>query len=293
MSFRVYSLNVSKTYLLYTFNYLFTELCSSGSYFSCFYSRCLPCSPGSYQPKMGQTSCWPCPPNTTTDGGGTISPTHCKHTACVYRSTPGLAIVESPNYPAQFPARTNCHWKVKPDQQDSLLIILSSLSLPPHCSHTLSVRKAATRGGEEMFSSCSSTSEPVILTSEGGELWVDFTAGSGNNSAGGFQLSILSIADDLRHVINAVQGNTEDGGHAGQVDRIRHQVWGAQQGNNHLVSQLLSILSGQGNNKEQVESETDRDNLIQLVEETGDSEERLDHHEYSFSSVYHSTRNCD
>ena len=132
-----------------------------------------------------------------------------------------------------------------------------------------------------MFSSCSSTSEPVILTSEGGELWVDFTAGEGNNSAGGFQLSILSIADDLRHVIDAVQGNSEDGGHAGQVDRMRHQVWGAHQGNNHLVSHLLSILSGQGNNMEQVKSGNDKDTLIQLVEEA--SEEQLDHQEYSFS----------
>ena len=108
---------------------------------------------------------------------------------------------------------------------------------------------------------------------------MDFTAGEGNNSAGGFQLSILSIADDLRHVIDAVQGKSEDVGHAGLVDRMRHQVWGAQQGNNHLVSHLLSILSGQGNNKEQVG--TDRDTLIQLVEET--DEEQLEHQEYSFS----------
>ena len=132
-----------------------------------------------------------------------------------------------------------------------------------------------------MFSSCSSSSEPVILTSKGGELWVDFTAGEGNNSAGGFQLSILSIADDLRHVIDAVQGNSENGGHAGQVDRMRHQVCGAHQGNNHLVSHLLSVLSRQGNNKEQDESETDRDTLIQLVEESGG--EQLDHQENSFS----------
>jgi hypothetical protein len=197
-----------------------------------------------------------------------MNPAQCKHTDCVHRSTPGLAIVESPNYPAQFPAQTSCHWKVQPGQQGSLLLILPSLSLPPHCSHTLSVRKTASRGSDEVFSSCSSTTEPVLLTSEGGELWVDFTAGSGNYSAGGFQLSLLSVPDDFRYMIDALAEQGSDN----QLDRIRQQIWGnkKKQQEKQLVSHLLNLLSPQVREKELQRTKHGDNPLIEVVEERGD-----------------------
>jgi len=248
----------------YSTSCLVADSCTSGSYYSCAGRECRTCGVGFFQPQLGQTSCWPCPPNTTTDGPGTPSPAQCKQTDCVHRSTPGLAIVESPNYPGEFPAKTSCHWKVQPGHQGSLLIILPSLSLPPHCSHTLSVRKTDRKRPEEVFSSCSSTPDPVLLTAEGGELLIDFTTGDGDYSAGGFQLSIISVPDDLRHIIDAVKGQ-RSGTH---LERIKQTLWGENQQGQHLVSHLLNLLK----EKKPRTAVTDQgDNpLIEVIEETGD-----------------------
>ena len=52
--------------------------CESGNYWKCDIDECTPCPPGFYQPQWGQTSCWPCPYNTTTDAEGATQPTDCK-----------------------------------------------------------------------------------------------------------------------------------------------------------------------------------------------------------------------
>ena len=52
--------------------------CESGNYWKCDISECTPCPAGFYQPQWGQTSCWPCPYNTTTDAEGASQPTDCK-----------------------------------------------------------------------------------------------------------------------------------------------------------------------------------------------------------------------
>ena len=128
---------------------LVEDPCEAGSYYSCPARTCLPCEPGSFQPVWGQTSCWPCPPNTTTDRAGAGSPAECKQRQCVHHSRPGLAILQSPNYPAQFPALASCHWRVAPagpgPEPASVLLLLPALALPPACSHSLTVR----RGGHQ------------------------------------------------------------------------------------------------------------------------------------------------
>ena len=93
---------------------------------------------------------------------GAASPASCKHTACVHNSRPGLAILQSPNYPASLPRVTSCHWRVEPGPGVSVLMILPSLSLPPGCTHTLTVR----RGARTVFSSCQATDGPLLVTSQ-------------------------------------------------------------------------------------------------------------------------------
>ena len=56
----------------------FSVPCESGNYWKCDVSSCVACPQGFYQPQWGQTSCWPCPFNTTTDFEGASSPTECK-----------------------------------------------------------------------------------------------------------------------------------------------------------------------------------------------------------------------
>ena len=52
--------------------------CETGNYWKCDIDECTPCPQGFYQPQWGQTSCWPCPYNTTTDADGATQPTDCK-----------------------------------------------------------------------------------------------------------------------------------------------------------------------------------------------------------------------
>ena len=212
----------------------FTDPCLAGSYYSCPARRCLACPPSSYQPQWGQTSCWPCPVNTTTDSEGTSSPAGCKATHCVHRSRPGLAVLESPNYPGDFPLSAACHWRVAPGQEESLLILLPYLALPPACSHTLTIRTE----DAQVFSTCNPSTEPILLTAEASTLWADFTptppsllptAGpfpSSNLTSGGFQLSLLSVPRDLLPLIQAVTGQAEQDSH---LDRIKQQIWGYNQ----------------------------------------------------------------
>ena len=66
-------------FLLTILNNLFYVVpCESGNYWKCDVNTCVPCPQGFYQPQWGQTSCWPCPFNTTTDTEGSTSPTECK-----------------------------------------------------------------------------------------------------------------------------------------------------------------------------------------------------------------------
>ena len=124
---------------------------------------------------------------------------------------------------------------------------------------------------EEVFSSCSSTSEPVILTVEGGELWVDFSAGEGALSAGGFQLSILSVPNELSHVSDAASGTA---GAGRQMERIQKQTRGNNPQEQLLVKHLLGLLLPSVRNKEiTYQREVPQTNpLIEVVEEPSDEE---------------------
>ena len=104
--------------------------CESGYMYDCNSGECQQCPHGSYQPQWGQTrsgqpcklvhctrvtcfclftlpihvcSCWPCPANTTTDGPGAASLDMCKSHSCPFYAKEGVGIMESPNYPRQFP----------------------------------------------------------------------------------------------------------------------------------------------------------------------------------------------
>ena len=97
---------------------------------------------------------------------------------------------------------------------------------------------------------------------------MDFTAQDGDSSAGGFQLSLLSIPDDLRYLIDGVTGQGSDS----QLDRIRKTVWGNSQQDSQLVSQLMKLLTSQVKEK-QLRTTEHRDNpLIEVVKENRNRE---------------------
>ena len=80
--------------------------CESGYMYDCNSGECQQCPGGSYQPQWGQTSCWPCPANTTTDRPGAASLDLCKSHSCPFYAKEGVGIMESPNYPRNFPVST-------------------------------------------------------------------------------------------------------------------------------------------------------------------------------------------
>ena len=143
--------------------------------------------------------------------------------------------MKSPNYPGPYPLLASCHWRVEPGQGGSLLLLLPYLSLPPSCSHTLTIRNSEDM---QVFSSCQPVTQPTLLTAEGGVLWVDFSPSPPdhhlpslqhdpvNSTAGGFQLSLLSVPGDLLPLIQAVTGQVEQDTH---LDRIKQQIWGYNQ----------------------------------------------------------------
>jgi hypothetical protein len=129
--------------------------------------------------------------------------------------------------------------------------------------------------GDPIFSSCHSVPEPLLLTAEGGVLWVDFTPTplpplqlpsatplqpANSSSAGGFQLSLVAVPADLLPLIQAVTGQTEQDSH---LDRIKQQIWGynqkvppgpprdpARPQEQRLMSHLLSLLAPPGQRAE-------------------------------------------
>ena len=176
--------------------------------------------------------------NTSTDSEGTSSPAGCKATHCVHRSRPGLAVLESPNYPGHFPVSAACHWRVAPGQQESLLILLPYLELPKDCSHTLTIRTE----DAQVFSTCNPSTQPILLTAEASTLWVDLTlTGSSNQTAGGFQLSLLSVPPDLLPLVRAATQPRQE--QSSQVSQVRERWRGRQQSEQQLLSHLLSLLA--------------------------------------------------
>ena len=92
---------------------------------------------------------------------------------------------------------------------------------------------------------------------------MDFIAGEGITTAGGFQLSLLSVPDDFRYIIDTVK----DQGSGHQLDRIRKIIWGNNQKEKHLISHLVKLLSLQVREKEAQRIELLDKPLIEVMEE--------------------------
>ena len=91
---------------------------------------------------------------------------------------------------------------------------------------------------------------------------MEFIAGEGNTTAGGFQLSLLSVPDDLRYIIAAATGQ----GAGRQMDRIRERIWGNNHQDKKLVSHLVKLLASTLSEKVFQKSEQE-DNPLIVVEE--------------------------
>ena len=60
---------------------------------------------------------------------------------CPYYAKDGLGILESPNFPGEYPTGVECHWRVRPNRNKRVLILISSISLDSNCGDLLTIRK--------------------------------------------------------------------------------------------------------------------------------------------------------
>jgi len=222
----------------YTTPCLVTVPCEAGHLYDCPSASCQPCPAGSYQPQWGQTACWPCPPNTTTDSPGGVGLEQCKRQDCPFYTKEGVGIMETPNYPLPFPASASCRWRVSPGHTRRVLLLLPRLSLPSDCSASLTITRGEIGGeGTTVLSTCVSTERPTILTGQAASLSVEFRAGGGAVDTG-FQLTALSIEEELGYLVDAIINSGEISSFPGQQG-----AESLSQDDKILLSRLLLLLN--------------------------------------------------
>ena len=96
---------------------------------------------------------------------------------------------------------------------------------------------------------------------------MDFIASPGQFSAQGFQLSVVSVPDDLRQVIDAVKGT----GVGREGDKHSEQVQGNNLQEQQLVKHLMKLLSPSVRNKElrRIKKDPQTNPFIEVVEDPG------------------------
>ena len=60
---------------------------------------------------------------------------------CPFYTKDGLGILESPNFPGEYPAGAECHWRVRPGRNKRVLVIISNIELDENCGDLLTIRK--------------------------------------------------------------------------------------------------------------------------------------------------------
>ncbi len=250
--------------------------CEAGSFWKCELNECVACPRGFYQPQRGQTSCWACPHNTTTDFEGASEPGACKRGSCPFYTKDGLGILESPNFPGEYPASAECHWRVRPGRNKRVLVIISSVQLDDSCDDSLVIRRTDRPKTGVVFETCRPREEPVIFTGHSRNLWVDFVA-TGNSSGRGFQISFLTIGDELGYLVDAIVSEDK----IASFDSSKRTDLKVLE-DKHFLSKLLLMLnpgfpsnsgsSGSGSSSDRRKKKP----IINVVEESKDDDENDD-----------------
>ena len=92
---------------------------------------------------------------------------------------------------------------------------------------------------------------------------MDFIAGDGIVTARGFQLSLLSVHDDFRYIIDTVK--EQGSGH--QMDRTRKMIWGNNHQEKHFLNHLTMLLSLQVRERQAQRIELVDKPLIEVIKE--------------------------
>ncbi|CAI5763385.1 peptide, CUB and EGF-like domain-containing 2 isoform X2 [Podarcis lilfordi] len=179
--------------------------CSPGHFYNTTTHRCIRCSVGTYQPEFGQNYCISCPGNTTTDYDGSTNVTHCKDRHCGGELGEFTGYIESPNYPGNYPANTECTWSINPPPKRRILIVVPEIFLPieDECGDYLVMRKSSSSNSVTTYETCQTYERPIAFTSRSKKLWVQFKSNEGN-SAKGFQVPYVTYDEDYQELIEDI-----------------------------------------------------------------------------------------
>ncbi|XP_032096592.1 signal peptide, CUB and EGF-like domain-containing protein 2 isoform X8 [Sapajus apella] len=179
--------------------------CSPGHFYNTTTHRCIRCPAGTYQPEFGKNSCVSCPGNTMTDFDGSTNITHCKNRRCGGELGDFTGYIESPNYPGNYPANTECTWTINPPPKRRILIVVPEIFLPieDDCGDYLVMRKTSSSNSVTTYETCQTYERPIAFTSRSKKLWIQFKSNEGN-SARGFQVPYVTYDEDYQELIEDI-----------------------------------------------------------------------------------------
>ncbi|XP_058161760.1 signal peptide, CUB and EGF-like domain-containing protein 2 isoform X7 [Dasypus novemcinctus] len=179
--------------------------CSPGHFYNTTTHRCIRCPAGRYQPEFGKNDCISCPGNTTTDFDGSTNITHCKNRRCGGELGEFTGYIESPNYPGNYPANTECTWIINPPPKRRILIVVPEIFLPieDDCGDYLVMRKTSSSNSVTTYETCQTYERPIAFTSRSKKLWIQFKSNEGN-SARGFQVPYVTYDEDYQELIEDI-----------------------------------------------------------------------------------------
>ncbi|XP_073460083.1 signal peptide, CUB and EGF-like domain-containing protein 2 isoform X1 [Aquarana catesbeiana] len=179
--------------------------CSPGHSYNTTTHRCIRCPVGMYQPEFGQNFCISCPGNTSTDFDGSTNITQCKNRQCGGELGEYTGYIESPNYPGNYPANTECTWNITPPPKRRVLIVVPEIFLPieDECGDYLVMRKSPSSNSVTTYETCQTYERPIAFTSRSKKLWIQFRSNEGN-SAKGFQVPYVTYDEDYQELIEDI-----------------------------------------------------------------------------------------
>uniref|UniRef100_H2ZN49 CUB domain-containing protein n=1 Tax=Ciona savignyi TaxID=51511 RepID=H2ZN49_CIOSA len=173
--------------------------CTAGHYYNSRTGTCNRCPNGFYQPGTGQDFCVTCPGNTTTDYDASTTIDACKETRCggVIGNLHG--VIESPNYPGNYPINSHCTWVLRTPKRRKLLVVVPEIFLPfdDNCGDYLIMK---TTSSKVVFQSCQKSQNPKVLMIKSKRLWIEFRS-NGSNGAKGFQIPYVTYNQDFDKII--------------------------------------------------------------------------------------------
>ncbi|XP_076796808.1 signal peptide, CUB and EGF-like domain-containing protein 2 isoform X5 [Arvicanthis niloticus] len=179
--------------------------CSPGHFYNTTTHRCIRCPLGTYQPEFGKNNCVSCPGNTTTDFDGSTNITQCKNRKCGGELGDFTGYIESPNYPGNYPANSECTWTINPPPKRRILIVVPEIFLPieDDCGDYLVMRKTSSSNSVTTYETCQTYERPIAFTSRSKKLWIQFKSNEGN-SARGFQVPYVTYDEDYQELIEDI-----------------------------------------------------------------------------------------